>query len=132
MPRPYVPVVLLYSCLYRSTSPMYTSPHSQGMLYTPTVLASTSSFTGWRKLDTFRGGMPTLLKCLAAFCSVGRATEVGFSFCFEVLTAGLRARRICFRLHPFFLKVVLRNSNSVSSLVGWTVWNRLSSWILHP
>ena len=55
-----------------------------------------------------------------AICWVGRANEVGLSFCFEVLTAGLRARRICFRLYPFFLKVVL-NSNSVSSLVGWLV-----------
>jgi len=76
-------------------------------MYTPTVLASTSSFTGWRMLDTFRGGMPTLLIYLAAFCSVGRATEVGF-------------RRICFRLYPFSLKVVLWNS--VSSLVGWLDW----------
>jgi len=48
------------------------------------------------------------------------------SFYSKVLLAGLRARRICFRLSPFSLKVVLRNSNSalwlVGRLIGWLDW----------
>jgi len=40
------------------------------------------------------------------------ANKVGLSFGLEVLTAGLRARRICLVLYPFSTKVVLRNSNS--------------------
>ena len=53
------------------------------------------------------------LRLQYVFWAYGKtATEVGFSFCLEVLTVGLRAHRICLRLCPFPLKAVFRNSKS--------------------
>jgi hypothetical protein len=79
---------------------MYNQPHSQGILYMPGVLSPRSSFTGWRKLEIFLGGKPTLLMlCLATILlrrvyvvwTYGRrTTEVGLSLGLEVLTLGLR------------------------------------------
>ena len=112
--KPYVPVVLLYSCLHgRLNCPIYTWPHSHRMLYTPTILSSRSSFTGWKKLEIILGGRPTLLMCLTNVllrCSYvawthGRtATKAGFSLDLEVLNIGLRTHHICLKFNHFLLK----------------------------
>jgi hypothetical protein len=103
--------------------PMYTWPHSQGMLCTLGVLRPRSSITGRRELEICLGGSPThLILCLAnillsrpyvVWTNGRRANEVGLSVGLEVLTVGLRAQLICFiLLQSFSLKVVFRNSNS--------------------
>jgi hypothetical protein len=92
MPKPYVPAML-----FNPVCPMYTRPHSQGILYTPGDLSPRSSFTGRTKLDIFLGGKPKLLMCLASMLlrrpyvvwTYGRrATEVVVSLSLEVLTLG--------------------------------------------
>jgi hypothetical protein len=113
VPKPHVATMLFNpGGDGRPVCPMYTRPHSQGILYTPGVLSPRSSFRGRRKLEIFLGGKPTLLTlCLASillrqpyvvWTSGRRATEVGLSLGLEVLTLGLRARCICWRLYPFW------------------------------
>ena len=45
----------------RPLCPMYTLPHSQGILYMPGVLNPGASLVGGMQLDIFPGGMAMLL-----------------------------------------------------------------------
>jgi hypothetical protein len=47
-----------------------------------------------------------------------RASKVGVSFSFKVLTTGLRAHCTCFRLHPFSLQMVLPCIRVTGFLLG--------------
>jgi hypothetical protein len=77
---------------------------------------------GWRKLEIFLSGKPTLLmlrlvsillkRPYVVWTYGRRVTEVGLSLGLEILTVGLRARCICLWLYRISLKVVLRNSKS--------------------
>jgi hypothetical protein len=63
--------------------------------------------------------MPTLLMCLASILLSRESEWGGLVFRLWGSNRRVRTRRICFRLYPFSLKVVLRNSpNSARWLVG--------------
>jgi len=129
MSKPYVPVVLFYSSFCRSTS-LYTlckirvntrTPQSQAVLHRMETgelpRRQANAFDVAFSQHSVEPGVSRL--------DIRRiANEVGLSFGFEVVTAGLRVRRICLVLYPFYPKVVLRNSNS-----SWRLPCHTEPWV---
>ena len=123
MSKPYMPEVIFYSGLCRSTSlsDVHLTTLTGYDVYPRSPQAQVVD-NGTQESGDLLGGSPTHLMLRLANIPLSwpyvawtygrRATEVGLSVGLEVLIAGLRAQLICLILQSFSLKVVLRNSNS--------------------
>jgi hypothetical protein len=121
MSKLYVPVILFYSGLDGSTSlsDVHLATRTGDSIHTWSTQLQIVLYRMEEAGYLFVGKPTLLVLCLAnmllrwlyvVWTYGRRVTEVGLSFSLEAFTVRLRACCICVRLYPFFLKVVLRNS----------------------